>query len=166
MRFFTEEIFNRLKRDPRVDERIIDLLSQAPDGRATARTPAAFAMDFSPDQIVRMIQIGTEDMREALVSSNAPYTFRPDPANRALMALCDALLGATLSDKRKAPHELAAFHENRIAILATNGRIDAAPPKSDKRPRPATPSPLRSDSAAREVAAIMEKLSDADGEYV
>ena len=119
--------------DPEFKRRIQELcgenvLSCYQCGECTAGCPAAFAMDISPNQVMRMAQLG---MMDEVIGSSAIWMCAGCetcstrcPRGVALSKVMDACrqIAAQEGKKPKEPN-VVSFHEEFLKEIARNGRV-------------------------------------------
>lgn len=97
-------------------------------GECTAGCPAAFSMDISPNQVMRMAQLG---MKDEVLSSSAIWLCAGCetcatrcPRGVALSKVMDACRQlAVKSGKRISEPNVLKFHEEFLKEVARNGRV-------------------------------------------
>jgi len=97
-------------------------------GECTAGCPAAYAMDITPNQIMRMTQLG---MKDEVISSKAIWLCAGCemcstrcPRKVALSRVMDACREIAVREGRKSKMpQIEAFHKEFLKEVARNGRV-------------------------------------------
>lgn len=98
-------------------------------GKCTAGCPVAYAMDFAPHEIIRLVQLG---VKEAALSSHTIWlcascetcTSRC-PKNIDVAAVMDALrILAYESGKTGAEKDISLFHKTFLQVVGRFGRVN------------------------------------------
>ena len=106
----------------------VDLFSCYQCGKCTNGCPVAFAMDYHPHQVIRLVQIGLVDeikgARTIWVCASCETCFTRCPNEIKIADLMDYLKGWVLSEGEK-PVEgaVAAFHQSFLKNIKKFGRI-------------------------------------------
>lgn len=98
-------------------------------GECTAGCPLAFSMDYTPNQIMRLAQLG---LKERLLKSSAIWTcascstcLARCPRNIDLPRVMDTLRGMAYREGIKAPsHQIPIFHETFLESVKAGGRTN------------------------------------------
>lgn len=96
-------------------------------GECTAGCPAAFAMDITPNQVMRMAQLGMKD--EVLASSaiwlcaGCETCATRCPREVALSKVMDACRQIAVKNGKSAEPNVVKFHEEFLRQVSTFGRV-------------------------------------------
>ena len=100
-------------------------------GECTAGCPAAFAMELSPNQIMRMVQLGCEKdvLKSATIwlCASCETCATRCPRGLSVAKVMDACREMALKQKIRSPESgVAVFHKEFLAEVARNGRVHEA----------------------------------------
>jgi heterodisulfide reductase subunit C2 len=96
-------------------------------GKCTAGCPVAYTMDYSPHEIIRLVQLGRTEVLDShtiwLCASCETCTSRC-PKNIDVAGVMDALRVSALREGREAEEEITLFHKLFLKVVERFGRVN------------------------------------------